>query len=1060
MADGYTGENIQVLKGLEAVRKRAPMYIGDIGSRGLHHLVYEAVDNSVDEALAGYCNFINVVLHKDGSVSVSDNGRGIPVDIHPEEGKPALEVVMTVLHAGGKFDKKTYKVSGGLHGVGISVVNALSRYLKVEVKKNGKVHVQEFSRGNKVTELEVIGETSDSGTKVTFLPDDEIFEETNFSYDILASRLRELAFLNKGLRISIYDERNDKKEEFEYSNGLIDFVGFMNKNKRPLHKEVVHFSKEDGVSVEVAMQYQDGYNENIVSFVNNINTIEHGTHYAGFSTALTRAMNSYLKKKNSGDSLSGSDVKEGLSCVISLKVPEPQFEGQTKTKLGNSEIKGIVDSLVFSKLSSFLEENPKVAKIVIDKCLLSSRAREAAKKARELTRRKSVLDSGSLPGKLADCQEKDPSKCEVYLVEGESAGGCFSGDTEVALADGRNISFKQLVKEDNEGKRNFCYTIKKNGKIGIEEIKSPRITKRNVEVIKVILDNGEEIVCTPDHKFMLRDGKYKWAKDLLLTDSLMPLRRKLSKVAGGITIDGYEMVYDLAGHRWIFTHMLSDDWNLERGTYSLNEGDHRHHVDFNKLNNNPTNIARLSAEEHLETHRNIAHKTLHSDEVKEKCRKLKQSKEFREMMSKRMRKPSTRKLLSKQAKEQWMDEEYKEYMKKKYLEFYYGNDEYRKKLLKRLYNGQKEYWNDTNNRKKQSQKVKEFFRKNPMRKEMLSEIAKEQWEARGLLSWRSKKTKEQWTPEFRKKRKMAYDKTYYNHTIKALHEIYDLGSTFNLKEYDKLRRNRRDKNLLKFDTFKDRFFNGDKENAIEAVQNYNHKILDIVKLRERINVYDVEVPNTNNFALGSGVFVHNSAKGARSREFQAILPLKGKILNVEKARIDKVFNSNEIATIISALGCGVNDDFDDGKLRYGKVIIMTDADVDGNHITTLLLTFFYRYMKPLVERGHLYLAMPPLYKVSKGRKAYYVYTEAKLGEILAQIGDEGVTIQRYKGLGEMNPDQLWQTTMNPEYRVLKQVNVEDAVLADQLFTILMGEEVEPRRKFIEENAKYVRNLDV
>ncbi len=628
MSEEYTGKSIQVLKGLEAVRKRPGMYIGDTGTRGLHHLVYEAVDNAVDEALAGFCNSIKVVLCVDGSVSVRDNGRGIPVDIHPEEGKPALEVVMTILHAGGKFDKKTYKVSGGLHGVGISVVNALSSKLLVRVWKDGKIHEQEFSKGDKVTELTVLGDTTETGTMVTFTPDATIFEETVFSYDLLSSRLRELAFLNKGLIIIIEDERDGKRETFSYTNGLLDFIQYMNRNKKPLHEEIIYFEKEEqGTSVEVALQYNDGYNENVVSFVNNINTIEHGTHYVGFSTALTRAINEYLKKKQHTDEkLSGADVKEGLSAILSLKVPEPQFEGQTKTKLGNSSIKGIVDHLVFGRLSSFLEENPKVAKIILEKCLLSARAREAARKARELTIRKGVLESGSLPGKLADCQERDPSKCEIFCVEGDSAGG--------------------------------------------------------------------------------------------------------------------------------------------------------------------------------------------------------------------------------------------------------------------------------------------------------------------------------------------------------------------------------------------------------------------------------------------------SAKAGRDRKFQAILPLKGKILNVEKARIDKVFNNAEVTTLISALGCGVNEELDITKLRYGKVIIMCDSDVDGSHICTLLLTFFYRYMKSLVDQGHLHIAMAPLYKVAKGKKSYYVYNDAKLAELLEKIGRDGIIIQRFKGLGEMNAEQLWQTTMNPENRMLKQVAVEDAALADHLFTLLMGEEVEPRRKFIEENAKFVKNLDV
>ena len=623
----YKAESIQVLKDLDAVRKRPAMYIGSTDTRGLHHLVFEAVDNAIDEALAGYCDEINVFINKDGSVTVKDNGRGIPVDIHPQLKKPAVEVVMTVLHAGGKFDKKSYKVSGGLHGVGISVVNALSSWLEVEVTRDGKIYTQKYERGKAVTKLEEKPNGQNTGTKVTFFPDQEIFEEINFQYDVLANRLRELAFLNKGLKITFEDKRTEKKEDFFYEGGIVDFVNFLNKKKNKLHDEPVYFIREGKKTiVEVALQYNDAYVDSVFSFVNNINTVEGGTHLSGFKTALTRVINDYIKKKKIDDKkLSGDDVREGLTAVISIKIPEPQFEGQTKTKLGNSNVKGLVDSMVTSKLSTYFEENPKVAKIIISKCLLAAKARDAARKARELTRRKSALDSGSLPGKLADCQERDPSKAEIFIVEGDSAGG--------------------------------------------------------------------------------------------------------------------------------------------------------------------------------------------------------------------------------------------------------------------------------------------------------------------------------------------------------------------------------------------------------------------------------------------------SAKQGRSREFQAILPLRGKILNVEKARLDKIFANNEISTMISAIGTNIGEEFNVDKVRYHKVVIMTDADTDGNHITTLLLTFFYRYMKELIDAGYLYIAMPPLYKVKKGKQIFYAYNDKELEEILDKVGKDS-PIQRYKGLGEMNPEQLWDTTMDPEKRTLKKVAVEDAVIADQIFSTLMGDQVEPRRDFIFENAKGVMNLDI
>jgi len=567
--EDYGAQNITVLKGLEAVRKRPAMYIGDITSRGLHHLVYEVVDNSIDEALTGNCTYISVKINKDGSVTVKDDGRGIPVAMHKEEGKSALELVMTVLHAGGKFDKKTYKVSGGLHGVGISVVNALSKQVEVQVRREGKIYSQKYSKGIAQTGVDIIGDAETTGTVVTFLPDDGIFNTTEFSFEILTTRLRELAFLNKNLKIVVKDERDGKEQTFQYEGGIIEFVKHLNKNKEPIHEEPVFVTKEQNdVGIEIALQYNNGYQENVHSFVNNINTVEGGTHYSGFATALTRTINDYIRKNKVADiKLGGGDVREGLTAILSIKVPEPQFEGQTKTKLGNSEIKGYVDSCFYESFVTFMEENPKVAKKIITKCVSAAKAREAARKARDLTRRKSVLDSASLPGKLADCQSKDPALAEIYIVEGDSAGGCFSGNTQVALTDGRNLSFKELVEEDKLGKKNYCYTIKKDGKIGIEEIKQPRITKRKASVIKAILDNGEEIICTPDHKFMIRDGEFKEINKISLKDSLMPLRKKISEISGRITIKGYEMVYDNFESKWKFTHSLANNWNLENNLY-------------------------------------------------------------------------------------------------------------------------------------------------------------------------------------------------------------------------------------------------------------------------------------------------------------------------------------------------------------------------------------------------------------------------------------------------------------------------------------------------------------
>lgn len=628
----YGAEQIQVLEGLEPVRKRPGMYIGSTGESGLHHLVYEIVDNSIDEALAGCCDTINVIINEDNSVKIVDNGSGIPVETHPKTGKSTLETVLTVLHAGGKFNNDAYKVSGGLHGVGSSVVNALSTWLVAEVSRDGNIYRQKYEKGVAVTELEIVGKSEHTGTTITFLPDETIFETIVFNYDTIKKRLREMAFLNKGIRITLEDKRENLSNVFHYEGGIKEFVQYLNSKKNVLHDEIIYAEGvKDKVIVEIAIQYTDAYNESLYSFVNNINTAEGGTHLVGFKTALTRVMNDYAKKynliKENDIAITGEDIREGITAILSIKIPNPQFEGQTKTKLGNSEVRGIVDSIIGEHLYNYCEENPKVARLIIEKTLRAARAREAARKARELARRKTALDSMSLPGKLADCSEKDPSLCEIYIVEGNSAGG--------------------------------------------------------------------------------------------------------------------------------------------------------------------------------------------------------------------------------------------------------------------------------------------------------------------------------------------------------------------------------------------------------------------------------------------------SAKGGRDRRTQAILPLRGKILNVEKSRLDRILNSEEIRNMITAFGCSIGDEFNIEKLRYGKIIIMTDADDDGAHIRTLLLTFFYRYMKPLIDEGHIYAAQPPLYKIKKGKIERYAYSDKELNSILDELGRDGrYDIQRYKGLGEMNPEQLWETTMNPENRVLLKIEVDDAIQADEIFTTLMGEKVGPRREFIEQNAKYAKNLDL
>ncbi len=897
VTQAYNADQIQVLEGLEAVRKRPGMYIGSTGPKGLHHLVFEVVDNSVDEALAGHCNEITIHLLADGSVSVTDNGRGIPTDVHSKTGKSALETVLTVLHAGGKFGDGGYKVSGGLHGVGVSVVNALSEWVEVSVWRHDKMYQQRYERGIPATPLTSIPAPEPRrGTQVRFKPDPQVFTvQTEFEYDILAARLKELAYLNAGVKIEFADLRQEtpRTDSFCYNGGIREYVAYMTHQKEPLHPDIIYVQGErDNVQVEVAFQWcSDTYNDNILGFANNIRTIDGGTHLEGLKAVLTRTMNATarkLKKLKDGDSnLAGENIREGLTAVLSVKVPDPEFEGQTKTKLGNTEVRGIVDSFVGEVLNEYLEFHPGVASSIIEKAIQAFNAAEAARRARELVRRKSALESSTLPGKLADCSSRDPKESEIFIVEGDSAGGCFAGDTLVALIDGRNVSFEQLVAEEKAGKQNFCYTIRHDGTIGVERIINARITKHNAAVVRVTLDNGEQLVCTPDHRFMLRDRTYKPAAALTPNDSLMPLYRKLSNKA------------EIG---------IPDETNL---------------IDF----------------------------------------------------------------------------------------------------------------------------------------------ATQLWQEQKLIDCPLEKPTSNYTNKFqiRYRTDLSQDQTYsQSNTLTVLKHVSVASAVLDLDAYRDYPIDSRDQSLLKFETFCDRYFASDSQLALEAVANYNHCIVKIEHLTEQIDVYDIEVPHTHNFALASGVFVHNSAKQGRDRHFQAILPLRGKVLNIEKADDSKIYKNTEIQSLITGIGLGIKgEDFDSNQLRYHKIILLADADVDGAHIRTLLLTFFYRYQRELLEQGFIYIGCPPLYKVERGKQHQYCYDERELQVYLGSLpANANYTIQRFKGLGEMMPQQLWDTTMDPTTRRLKQITIEDAVEADRIFTILMGDKVAPRREFIETNAPKLALTDL
>ena len=1082
----YGAEQIQVLEGLEPVRKRPGMYIGSTGQEGLHHLVTEIVNNSMDEAIAGFCNHIRVHFYKDGSVGIFDNGRGIPFEMKKGYGVSALELAFTKLHAGGKFGGGGYKVSSGLHGVGASVVNALSKWTRVIVKRGDDIVIQEYQDGGNVARpvekldpkkpvskvkgaewsIDMDKWDYESGTIVQFQPDDKIFETVNFSHKFFIAQIREYAYLTAGIRFDLIDDRYDQNYSFYFEGGTKAFLKALNRNKEPLNKTPFYIQREvDDIMVEVAMQYNDSFAENVLTFANHIKNPEGGTHLTGFRAALTKTVNDYARKagilKDKDANLSGDDLREGLTAVISVKLDSAslQFEGQTKAKLGNSSVRNAVETVVKDGLDRYFEENPRDAQAIVEKNILALKARMAAKAARDTVIRKTALDgSGILPGKLADCSERDASKTELFIVEGDSAGGCFFGGTTIKLVDGRSVTFEEIAKEQQMGKEHFCYTIKSDGKIGVERFINARITKKNVNVIKVTLDNNDEIICTPDHLFMLRDGKYKQASELTINDSLMPLYTKISKKGDpGITIDGYEMLWDVHSQKWIFTHMISDRYNLRSNLYKKIKRSNCHHIDFNKRNNDPTNLIRLTREEHMKLHTEHIEKTLHRSDVKEKSINAKRTQEYRERA--REKSLEKREIFSKNAKKQWESKEYKDYMIKKFLEFYKSNEEYRNKNNKQLNKEQKKYWSDENNRKNQSEKVKKYFEENIYMRDMLSNLSIEQWRNSNLLKWRSENTRQQWTDEFRKKRMESYNQTYLNKSLKLMKTIYEEYKEIREDIYNMERKKIGDRSIIKISTIRNRFFLGNFENLEEAVKNFNHKVVRIEKLTEKMDVYDAEVPNTHNFALAAGIFVHNSAKQGRNREIQAILPLFGKILNTEKTRLDKVIDSDKLKSLIIAIGAGIGEQYNPGKLRYKKLIIMADADVDGSHIKTLYLTFFYRHMKELIENGHVFIAAPPLYKAVMGKDKQYLFDDKERMTFMKTEKGKKAIIQRFKGLGEMNAEELWETTMNPDTRRLIQVDIEDASYADEVFTMLMGEEVLPRKKFIMTHAKSA-NIDV
>lgn len=988
----YNDSSIQVLEGLEAVRKRPGMYIGSTDEKGLHHLVWEIMDNAIDEVLGGFGDKVNVVIKKDGSISIEDFGRGIPVGKNEKTGLSTPEVIFTVLHAGGKFggEDSGYKTSGGLHGVGSSVVNALSSWLEIEIVREGIVYELKFtdngetSSGLKKTTRKT---SKKSGTKVTFKPENTIFSTTKFDYKTIKVRLQESAFLLKNLEINLVDERKDLNETFKYEDGIVSYIDFLREDKKSF-SQVFYFSEtKDDIEVEIALQYVDNYTDKIYSFVNNVRTKDGGSHENGFKSGLTKAFNEYAKAigllKEKDKQLEGSDVREGIIAIIATKIPENllQFEGQTKSKLGTNQARSIVDSIVSSQLPFVLNQNKKEAIDIIEKAKTAQKAREAARKTRESIRlgKKDSKKEVNLSGKLTPTQIKDPTKTELFIVEGDSAGGCVSKNEKVKLADNRVISIGELLKEHNEGKVNYVYGFDIDNKekpVNAFKILDVFKTKENAQVIKLTFDDNTTCICTPDHPFLLRENIYKAAQDLTIDDSLRVIH-----------------FYHYGGKEYLYSGLNRE--NIHRSIaekYKKNFSKELivHHIDDEKTNNVPENLECMTNKEHTIFHNNI------------------------------------------------------NYGK--------GGKNYEKNN-ERLYKLQKEYWDKEENRQKTSERVTKYYEDNPEKKEELSEKAKKQWDNEEMIAWRSQKTIEQG---------IENQKTKTNNSLSLLVDMKVNNIEFNRHTYEEERIKKMNGSKKVKDAIYPYYtllnkFNKSLEELIEARDSFNHRVVKIEWLEEKEDVYDITVDEVHNFCLANGVVVHNSAKQARDRRYQAILPLRGKVINSEKESWAKIFKNEEIYTIIHTIGAGIGEDFDLSKSKYSKVVIMTDADTDGAHIQILLLTFFYQFMRPLVDDGRIFLALPPLYKVyngvGKNEKFEYAYNDEELKAAQEKMGPKS-KIQRYKGLGEMNADQLEETTMAIGTRKLVKVKAENVTEAEKILKILMGKDIPPRKAWIDKNIDF------
>lgn len=1080
----YNEQDIDVLKGLEPVQVRPGMYTT---TENPNHIMQEVVDNAQDEALAGHATEISVELHDDGSVTVEDNGRGIPCGIHPSEKKPVIEVVFTHLHAGGKFKKgegKTYGFTGGLHGVGVSVTNALSEKLDVTVFREGHEHSISFENGKVSSPLRKKkldnAQKNKTGTRVRAYPNPKYFDNPTLHTASFEQYLRAKAVLLRGTKV-IWRRPNKPEQVWQFVNGMEQYLTEQSADMQwfaPLFGVEEFYSSdngsfEQGEGFELVVGWGDGSKSTRESYVNLIHTKEGGRHETGMRAGLLDAFRKVADRTGAlpkNLKLEAEDVWSNISFVLSVKLMDPQFQNQTKDKMTSEKAHRLVSSLLSDKMELYLNDNPVYSKALLDVMVQSAIAR--SKQGAKIERRKS--SSGLvLPGKLADCLGNDVNSSELFLVEGDSAAGCLSINNRIPLADGRVVDFLTLIEEDRQGKQNYCYTILKDGSVGVEKIIHPRLTKHGAEIIAVTLDNGSVLELTLDHRCMKRNGDYCRADQLVPGDSLMPLYKRITSQSSihsfgkSKTMIGYEEVWDNKNSQWTYTHHLADLFNIRNGIYhgKANGKFARHHVDFVKTNNNPNNIVRMGWREHFDMHSQMCQKNLHTKEVFAKLRELKKTPEFRKFMSERMKRPETAKILSQNSKKLWENSEYKKFMTEAWRDFYNSNEEYRKTNKAQLFQAQLTYWSCEKNKEKQSERVSKFFKDNPNLRQKYSDLAKAQWGDVELKKWRAQETSKQWAnDDFRKKRDAWQKEFYFNATLPVLRSVWEKNANLDPAVYEDVRKKKGDRRVMKLEKFVTKYFNGDMDLCMDAIKNHNHKVVSVEKMAGWHDVYDIEVPESHNFALESGVFVHNSGKSARDKETQAILPLRGKLLNTWEVDHHKLMSSEGVANIASAVGVDPHsweemDKVDLSKLRYGKVFIMADADVDGQHIQVLLLTLFVKHFPALIKNGHIWIAQAPLFRIDapakKGAKGgprkMYALDDDERESMIALLEREGLkegqySVSRFKGLGEMNPDQLGETTMNKETRRALKITLSDIKGITQTFDRMMGSKNAKQRK--------------